>query len=139
MTLYFDTLPDLSEIDDPLLESVLISLFTDKYVPDADLPYQTGTNGGWHGDAVALETQSAQTEEFSWGSKLWTLDREKINEHTPDKIKKIVEDALEPLLLLKEINNISVRVERTGDDTAFSVAVDASDGLREFVFKNIKG
>ncbi len=139
MTLYFDTLPDLSEIDDPLLESVLISLFTDKYVPDADLPYQTGTNGGWHGDAVALETQSAQTEEFSWGSKLWTLDREKINEHTPDKIKKIVEDALEPLLLLKEINNISVRVERTGDDAAFSVAVDASDGLREFVFKNIKG
>lgn len=139
MTLYFDTLPDLSEIDDPLLESVLISLFTDKYVPDADLPYQTGTNGGWHGDAVALETQSAQTEEFSWGSKLWTLDREKINEHTPDKIKKIVEDALEPLLLLKEINNISVRVERTGDDVAFSVAVDASDGLREFVFKNIKG
>lgn len=139
MTLYFDTLPDLSEIDDPLLESVLISLFTDKYVPDADLPYQTGTNGGWHGDAVALETQSAQTEEFSWGSKLWTLDREKINEHTPDKIKKIVEDTLEPLLLLKEINNISVRVERTGDDAAFSVAVDASDGLREFVFKNIKG
>lgn len=139
MTLYFDTLPDLSEIDDPLLESVLISLFTDKYVPDADLPYQTGTNGGWHGDAVALETQSAQTEEFSWGSKLWTLDREKINEHTSDKIKKIVEDALEPLLLLKEINNISVRVERTGDDVAFSVAVDASDGLREFVFKNIKG
>ena len=139
MTLYFDTLPDLSEIDDPLLESVLISLFTDKYVPDADLPYQTGTNGGWHGDAVALEKQSAQTEEFSWGSKLWTLDREKINEHTPDKIKKIVEDALEPLLLLKEINNISVRVERTGDDAAFSVAVDASDGLREFVFKNIKG
>lgn len=139
MTLYFDTLPDLSEIDDPLLESVLISLFTDKYVPDADLPYQTGTNGGWHGDAVALETQSAQTEEFSWGSKLWTLDREKINEHTPDKIKKIVEDALEPLLLLKEINNISVRVERTGDDVAFSVAVDASDGLRKFVFKNIKG
>ena len=139
MTLYFDTLPDLSKIDDPLLESVLISLFTDKYVPDADLPYQTGTNGGWHGDAVALETQSAQTEEFSWGSKLWTLDREKINEHTPDKIKKIVEDALEPLLLLKEINNISVRVERTGDDAAFSVAVDASDGLREFVFKNIKG
>ena len=139
MTLYFDTLPDLSEIDDPLLESVLISLFTDKYVSDADLPYQTGTNGGWHGDAVALETQSAQTEEFSWGSKLWTLDREKINEHTPDKIKKIVEDALEPLLLLKEINNISVRVERTGDDVAFSVAVDASDGLREFVFKNIKG
>ncbi len=139
MTLYFDTLPDLSEIDDPLLESVLISLFTDKYVPDADLPYQTGTNGGWHGDAVALETQSAQTEEFSWGSKLWTLDREKINEHTPDKIKKIVEDALEPLLLLKEINNISVRVERTGDDAAFSVAVDASDGLREFIFKNIKG
>lgn len=139
MTVYFDTLPDLSEIDDPLLESVLISLFTDKYVPDADLPYQTGTNGGWHGDAVALETQSAQTEEFSWGSKLWTLDREKINEHTPDKIKKIVEDALEPLLLLKEINNISVRVERTGDDVAFSVAVDASDGLRKFVFKNIKG
>lgn len=139
MTVYFDTLPDLSEIDDPLLESVLIALFTDQYVPDADLPYQTGTNGGWHGDAVALETQTAQTEEYSWGSKLWTLDREKINEDTPEKVKKIVEDALEPLLLLKEINNISVRVERTGDDVAFSVAVDASDGLHEFVFRNIKG
>ncbi len=139
MTVYFDTLPDLSEIDDPLLESVLIALFTDQYVPDADLPYQTGTNGGWHGDAVALETQTAQTEEYSWGSKLWTLDREKINEDTPEKVKKIVENALEPLLLLKEINNIGVSAERFGDGVAFSVAVDASDGLHEFVFRNIKG
>lgn len=85
MTVYFDTLPDLSEIDDPLLESVLIALFTDQYVPDSDLLYQTETNGGWHGDAVALETQTAQTEEYSWGSKLWTLDREKSTNTRPIK------------------------------------------------------
>lgn len=132
-------LPDLSEIDEPLLESILISLFTDKYVPDADLPYQTGTNGGWHGDAVALETPAAQTEEYSWGSRLWTLEREKINEETPAKVKRIVEEALEPLLLLKEINEISVSAERFGDGVAFTVAVDASSGRRDFVFRNIKG
>lgn len=133
-------LPDLSTIDDVLVESVLICLFTDKYVPDEQMPYQLGSNGGWHGDAIPLGYPEIDDTDYSWGSRLWTLKRAKITDETPTQVKEMIEEALDPLLLLKEVEAIHVTTERSGDTVLFEVIIlrPNNDPLN-LLFKNMIG
>lgn len=136
----FTALPDLSEVDDALTRSVLICLFTDKRVETEDLPYQTDTNGGWWGDALPLSSETAD-DNYSWGSRLWLLDRAKINAATPQDIDDMIREALTPLLNAGSIDDVTVAVSRSGDESVFfELTVFKHNGQSEtFVFKNMEG
>lgn len=133
-------LPDMNTVSDELLESILISLYTDKYVPNQDLPCEMGTNGGWHGDAIDLDEAETIGADYSWGSRLWTLQRAKSNEATPEIVKEMIEEALSPLLLLVDIADLIVSVESITDGVSFSIIVVKSNGEQTpYIFKNIGG
>lgn len=133
-------LPDINTIEDELLESILISLYTDKYVPSEDLPCEMGTNGGWHGDVIGLDEAETIGADYSWGSRLWILQRAKSNEATPEIVKEMIEEALEPLLLLADISQFIISVESLTDGISFSIIVVKTNGDQTpYIFKNIGG
>lgn len=136
----FTVLPDLSKVDDALTRSVLICLFTDKRVETEDLPYQTDTNGGWWGDALSLSSETAG-DNYSWGSRLWLLERAKIDTATAQDIDGMIREALTPLLNAGIIDDVSIAVSRSDDESAsFELTVFKHSGQSEtFVFKNMEG
>ena len=136
----FTALPDLSKVDDALTRSVLICLFTDKRVETEDLPFQTDTNGGWWGDALPLTSEAAD-DNYSWGSRLWLLERAKIDAATPQDIDDMIREALTPLLNAGSIDDVTVAVSRSGDESVFfELTVFKHNGQSEtFVFKNMEG
>lgn len=136
----FTVLPDLSKIDDALTRSVLICLFTDKRVETEDLPYQTDTNGGWWGDTLPLSSETAG-DNYSWGSRLWLLERAKIDAATAQDIDGMIREALTPLLNAGIIDDVSIAVSRSDDESAsFELTVFKHSGQSEtFVFKNMEG
>ena len=78
--------------DNGLETAVLISLFTDQYIPREDLPAETEDPRGWWGDALLQEGDRI-------GSKLWiVLDRGKINTASKNLIKDFTETALQWLI-----------------------------------------
>lgn len=136
----FTVLPDLSKVDDALTRSVLICLFTDKRVETEDLPYQTDTNGGWWGDVLPLSSETAG-DNYSWGSRLWLLERAKIDAVTAQDIDGMIREALTPLLNAGIIDDVSIAVSRSDDESAsFELTVFKHSGQSEtFVFKNMEG
>lgn len=136
----FTVLPDLSKVDDALTRSVLICLFTDKRVETEDLPYQTDTNGGWWGDVLPLSSETAG-DNYSWGSRLWLLERAKIDAATAQDIDGMIREALTPLLNAGIIDDVSIAVSRSDDESAsFELTVFKHSGQSEtFVFKNMEG
>lgn len=78
--------------EEGLQTAVLISLFTDQYVPTDELPEGVEDPRGWWADAIAEETDD------KIGSKLWLLDRGKINSANRSKMKEYTEDALQWLI-----------------------------------------
>ncbi len=133
----YTELPDISTLEDKLLESVLICLFTDKYVSDTELDYEMGSNGGWHGDSIALDDDTTITADYSWGSRLWTLARAKTNEATPASVQEMIEEALEPLLLLENITKIEVEVEQISEGVSFSLLIYENGSATTYSFENI--
>ena len=136
----FTVLPDLSKVDDALTRSVLICLFTDKRVETEDLPYQTDTNGGWWGDVLPLSSETAG-DNYSWGSRLWLLERAKIDAATAQDIDGMIREALTPLLNAGIIDDVSIAVSRSDDESAsFELTVfKHSEQSETFVFKNMEG
>lgn len=73
--------------DDGLETLVLQVLFTDARADDSDvLPDGTGDKRGWIGDTFADQP---------WGSKLWLLDREKLNTDVRNKAVTYAQTALD--------------------------------------------
>ena len=91
--------------DDGLETAVIISLFTDARVSEAELPPGTTDKRGWWGDLFA----TVQGDRI--GSKLWTLERRILNEETARDMETYAKEALDWLV---------------GDNVAASVEVSAS-------------
>lgn len=73
--------------DDGLSTLVLQVLFTDARADDSDvLPDGTGDKRGWIGDTFAGQP---------WGSKLWLLDRSKLNTDVRNKAVTYAQTALD--------------------------------------------
>ncbi|MGU5699474.1 phage GP46 family protein [Aeromonas allosaccharophila] len=73
--------------DDGLETLVLQVLFTDARADDSDvLPDGTGDKRGWIGDTFADQP---------WGSKLWLLDRSKLNTDVRNKAVTYAQTALD--------------------------------------------
>lgn len=76
--------------DEGLETAVLISLFTDRYVPAEELPPGLFETSGWWGDALS------DLPEDRIGSRLWLIfARGKIDVSTKNKMKDYAQEALE--------------------------------------------
>lgn len=127
------TLPQSVNIDvrgtdkeDPVVELVLVSLFTDARASDNDLlPDNTENRRGFIGDAFSASP---------WGSRLWLLSREKLSIDIRNKAVSYAKEALD--WLLNEVPNIGLlatRVDVSGaipalNTLALSVSVTRPDG-----------
>ena len=89
------------EKENGLESAIIISLFTDMRV--------NGERGFW-GDSLAGE---------SWGSKLWTLSREKLTEQTRIKFENYVKESLQWLIKDKIASSLSVKSEINYPDSIF--------------------
>lgn len=91
--------PDLKIVDGDFLadngleNAVLISLFTDRYVPREDLPPNIEVTRGWWADAISEPTEDRI------GSRLWVYDRiGKINTDTLNGMIDACKEALQWLI-----------------------------------------
>jgi len=78
------------EADNGLENAVLISLFTDRFVPTVDLPPNIFDNAGWWADSIS------DPPEDRIGSRLWIFDRiGKINVETRNGMVDAAQEALQ--------------------------------------------
>lgn len=75
--------------DEGLETAVAISLFTDKRVSDEELPDLETNKRGWWGDMFPTEDLD------KIGSRLWTLDRSKVNPETLSRMNELCKESLE--------------------------------------------
>ena len=127
------------ESDEGLETAVSISLFTERRVSDEELPQGALSKKGWWGDMFPAIDQD------KIGSRLWTLEREKVIPETARRAEDYVREALNWLLedgvadsilatatydTLKRLQ-ISVTIVRpTGRDFKFAVIWDKQELVR---------
>lgn len=100
---------DPGSVSEPLIRSIIISLFTWRRAnPDDELP---GTNKyGWWGDTTANVTNDRI------GSRLWLLSRSKLTTETVQKAKEYAEEALQWLIDDGVAASVQVQSERQDID-----------------------
>ncbi|PWD90336.1 phage GP46 family protein [Ignatzschineria cameli] len=90
------------EVDDSLTTAVIISLFTDRAVPEDELE-EGMQNQGWWGDSYSDEP---------WGSKLWLLRRQKSTDDVASDAEDYAYEALEWLVNDNLIDSLVVNASR---------------------------
>ena len=107
-------------LDDGLITLVLICLFTDARAGVDDvIPDGSGDPRGWPGDTFS---------EFSWGSKLWLLDREKLTETVRQRVEDYALLSMQPLLRAGYARSAEVQAGITGTDRIqFTVVLTRPD------------
>lgn len=112
--------------------ATLLQLFSDRRADPADiLPNDAGDRRGWWGDSVRLEGEPDQP----LGSRLWLLERARLNEAT----RQAAEDyAIEALEVLREQGAVSsTDVVATIDRTRAAIIIDVThygvDGSRIYL------
>jgi len=100
---------DPGAVTEPLIRSVIISLFTWRRAnPDDELP---GSNKyGWWGDTYATIANDRI------GSRLWLLSRSKLTIETAQKAKEYAEEALQWLIDDGVVASVRVQSERQDID-----------------------
>ena len=89
--------------------AVILSLFTDKRMPDQHpLRYliDDGDQRGWFGDGEDIRPELGETE---MGSLLWIFERAHLNEEIRRWVEAVALDALAPLIYQK----VAVRIDAT--------------------------
>lgn len=79
-------------LDQGLETAVLVSLFTDRWVPTEELPAGVTDQRGWWGDLLS----EIRGDEI--GSKLWLLEREKQSNEVLERAREYSEEALQWLI-----------------------------------------
>ncbi|MBS4847103.1 MAG: phage GP46 family protein [Burkholderiales bacterium] len=108
--------------DDPLIQAVLISLFSWRRSNEDDgveIPYQQG----WWGDTFADSGDRI-------GSKLWLLRREKLTREVIARAKDYAEESLRWMVEDAVAKSVVVETERDGDRLNMSVVVIRASDLR---------
>lgn len=106
---------DLST-DEGLQTAVTVSLFTDARVDKEELPEGETDQRGWWGDALNDDNDKI-------GSKLWTLERQKITTQVLEDFKQFSEESLQWLIDDQIAASINVVVERV-DNFSISVVIE---------------
>lgn len=78
--------------DNSFETAVLISLFTDRFVPTEDLPEGNTDSRGWWADLISNPSNDLI------GSRLWTLGRSKVNFDLEASLEDFVREALNWLI-----------------------------------------
>lgn len=107
---------------DPGLETaVLISLFTDRRADDGDpLPDNNDDLRGWWADAISGRPI---------GSKLWLLERAKLNNTTLANMEQYINDALGWMESDGIVDNLETTAEKTGINEAKATTTIKKEGL----------
>lgn len=108
---------DIKSFEYGLRTAITISLFTDKRVFENELPQGEEKLRGWWGDEF-LESQI--------GSKLWTLNRNKIDRSTKVLAEQYAEQALEWLIEDKIAKAVNVVALFEDDDITLEVDISFS-------------
>lgn len=103
--------------DEGLETAVSISLFTDQRVTEEELPQGVLEKRGWWGDMFP------EVDQDQIGSKLWTLEREKVTEETLARANEFSREALQWMIE----DGVADTVEVSGE-------YDSSRTLRQKVF-----
>jgi len=74
--------------DNSFETAVLISIFSDRFVPVEDLPFGNTDQMGWWADQIS----KPQTDLI--GSRIWTLDRSKVDLNIESSLEEFVREAL---------------------------------------------
>lgn len=111
-------------LDSSLRTAVLISLFTDREVPEL----HEGQRGGWWGDALAAVGGDRI------GSRLWTLQREKLTPLTAQRVKSAIEECLAWLIEDGAARRVAVATElQPPSRIAAQIELYRPDGQRDLV------
>lgn len=107
-------------LDEGLVTQVLICLFTDARADDDDvIPDGSGDPRGWPGDTYS---------DFSWGSRLWLLEREKLTEDVRLRVEDYARLSMQPLLRAGYARNATVTASIiVPDRIAFQVVLTRPD------------
>jgi len=114
--------------DDGLQTAVIISLFTDRRLPEGvEHPERLNDPRGYWGDV-------GEPDEFEWGSLLWTLYRQTITNAVIASCREFCERALQWLIDDGVAENVTVTAERAGTyQISISIEIvkkDTRDTLR---------
>lgn len=122
--------------DNGLETAVSISLFTDGRVTEEELPVLETNKRGWWGDMFP------EVDQDTIGSRLWTLDRSKVNTETlrrseelcKESLDWMIEDGLADAIIINSEYNeskqliINIEITRPDEDTErFSVLWDEQE------------
>lgn len=105
---------DLRQIKDPLIQAMLICLFTDAKVETDELPPEITYNRGCWMDNTEF-TIANQKKKIKLGSKLWILFAQPLTDENADLARQFAEDALKPLVDDRKILTLYVTAERNND------------------------
>lgn len=115
-----------------LENAVLISLFTNQYVPPDELPEGYFSSMGWWGDTIA----TPENDEI--GSILWTLERSVVSEASAKRIEQAAVDSLnwmiEDGLVTDILSDSEVAAPNTIQFTLTLVRPDGDDIPFEFMW-----
>jgi phage gp46-like protein len=113
--------------DEGLRTAILISLFTDRHVPEDELPSGQTHRRGWWGD-MFLEIDKDEI-----GSKLWLLERSKQTLETESDAEEYVREALQWMIEDGIANNISVEAEFIDRGVlAIRIEIEKPQGVERF-------
>jgi phage gp46-like protein len=133
LTLYIDdVLTEATELMEPLVRSVVISLFTNRRANiDDELPGDK--RFGWWGDTFPV------IDNDRIGSRLWLLDRGKLTTETVERAKEYAEESLQWLLDDNVAESITVVSERQSlDRLAVGVIITRGDKSKVSIrFQNV--
>ena len=123
------------EGDDGAETAMFISLFSNQRVTDEERPFLNSSKAGWWGDVLA------DVEGDQIGSKLWTLDREKVVVSTLEKFINAIEDSLQWMIddeFTDRIDVDAVFVKVGGLKSAIEISIDIfRPDITEGVFRII--
>lgn len=118
--------------DDGLQTAVLVSLFTERRVEADELQPGDTDRRGWWGDRLNDDGDEI-------GSKLWLLDRRKLESGLPAEVEAAAYEALQWMLADGAVRGVDVSAERTGREAmGLRVVVTRLDNsTREFQFEDV--
>jgi phage gp46-like protein len=95
------------EADDSLETAVIISLFTDRRLPESLALVENSDRKGYWGDL-------AESDGYQWGSLLWTMYRQVITDTVITSCRQFAEESLQWMIDDRIAESVTVTAERAG-------------------------
>jgi phage gp46-like protein len=124
---FIETEIDSNETEEGLRTAILLSLYVDQRVEDDELEDNV-ENRGWWGDMF---------EESPYGSKLWTLEREKVTKEVINRYEQYAREALEWLIKDGIADSVSVKASFSGQNIYCEIEITRDEESFKYKFDNL--